>query len=414
MRPKQNDMINIVNGFGKRGDKVDRIILHADLNSFFASVECLFHPELKTVPMAVAGDEEKRHGIILAKNEPAKKYGIKTAEPIWQAKRKCPGLITVTPHHDQYLKYSRMVKQIYQRYTDQVESFSIDESWLDITGSMSDSGKEFADALRNTVKNETGLTISVGVSWNKVFAKLASDMKKPDATTVISRDNFKVKVWTLPAADLLFVGRATDNVLKKYGVHTIGDIAALSPEFLQRILGKAGKELWIYSNGLDVAPVAHTTDKEEIKSIGNSITGAKDIESADEAKKIVFKLSDSVAQRLRKHNMKCRAVQITLKDRDFHEIERQGKLSLSSNTAGEIAEKAMNLLTGNYNFEIPLRLIGVRACDLTNPEEGEQLSLFHDSAKHKRMENLEKSIDSIRDKFGENAVQRAIFIKKDE
>ena len=394
------------------GDELDRVILHADLNSFFASVECLNHPEWKTVPMAVAGDEEKRHGIILAKNEPAKKFGIKTAEPIWQAKKKCPGLITAAPHYGQYVNYSKAVKDVYQRYTDQVESFGLDESWLDVTGSVSGGGKDFADFLRKTVRGETGLTISVGVSWNKIFAKLGSDLKKPDATTVISRQNYKKTVWPLPASDLLFVGRATNSVLEKYGVHTIGDIAALSPEFLQNILGKFGRELWTYANGLDVSPVARITDQEEIKSVGNSMTAAKDIPSAGEAKKIVFLLSESVSQRLRKHGLKCRNVQITLKDRNFHEIERQGRLVTPSCVTGEIAEKAMELLTGNYNFRIPLRLIGVRACGLTNSEEGEQLKWFDDPEKHERMEKLEQSIDGIRDKFGKNAIRRAILIDK--
>lgn len=395
---------------------MERIILHADLNAFFASIECLFHPELKSVPMAVAGDAEQRHGIILAKNELAKACGVKTAEPIWQAKRKCPDLLTVAPRHDEYGKYSRIVKEIYNRFTDRVESFGLDECWLDMTGCLPDpaGAVNFADRLRKTVRDETGLTVSVGVSWNKVFAKLGSDLKKPDATTAITRDNYREVVWPLPANDLLFVGRATDNALRRYGVHTIGDIAASPPEFLQRVLGKLGRELWIYANGLDASPVAAAEEQREIKTVGNSITTAQDIIDIEEARKYIYLLSESVAQRLRRHEFKCRTVQITLKDKDFRVIERQGKLKLPSCTCAEIADKAMELLSKHYQFQTPLRLIGVRACDLTDPAEGEQLVLFDGSAKHSKAEKLEKSLDIIRAKFGQDSVLRAVTMENKE
>lgn len=392
---------------------MERIILHADLNAFFASVECLFHPELKNVPMAVAGDAEQRHGIILAKNELAKACGVKTAEPIWQAKRKCPDLLTVAPRHDEYGKYSRIVKEIYNWFTDRVESFGLDECWLDMTGCLPDPSESvnFADRLRKTVRDETGLTVSVGVSWNKVFAKLGSDLKKPDATTAITKENYHEIVWPLPANDLLFVGRATDNALRRYGVHTIGDIAASPPEFLQRVLGKLGRELWIYANGLDASPVAAAEEQREIKTVGNSITTAQDIVDIEEARKYIYLLSENVAQRLRRHEFKCRTVQITLKDKNFRVIERQGKLKLPSCTCAEIADKAMELLSQHYQFQTPLRLIGVRACDLTDPAEGEQLVLFDGSAKHSKVEKLEKSLDIIRAKFGQDSVLRAVTME---
>lgn len=357
----------------------DRIILHADLNAFYASVECLLRPELKEVPMAVvAGLEENRHGVILAKNEAAKKYGVKTAELISQAKRKCPGLQTVLPHHDLYWEYSRQVKAVYVRFTDQVESFSIDECWMDVTDIPSIHGNEerFADALRDAVRSETGLTISVGVSWNKVFSKLGSDLKKPDATTMITRDNFKGKVWPLPASDLLLVGRVTSDTLNQNGVHTIGDIAAADPEFLQRVLGNLGMKLWTYANGLDTSPVALVTNKEEYRTLGRSITTPRDVASEEEAKEYIFLLSEDVAQGLQDNNFKCRTMQITLKDTEFHTINRQGKLNMPTNKTAVITGKAMELLHHNYSFRIPLRLIGVTAGNLLDLSEGEQLTLF--------------------------------------
>ncbi|WP_379129742.1 DNA polymerase IV [Paenibacillus sp. sgz500958] len=358
---------------------MERIIIHADLNSFYASVECLLNPELKSVPMAViAGHEENRHGVILAKNELAKKYGVKTAESIRQAKSKCPELLTVLPHHDLYREYSGTVKAIYARYTSQVESFGLDECWMDMTSSSlnQDSVEAFANTLRETVKSETGLTISVGISWNKVFAKLGSDVKKPDATTMISRHNFKEKVWPLPASDLLFVGNATNNILSKHGIYTIGDIATSKLEFLQHILDNTGRKIWTYANGLDTTPVAYITEKEKYKTISNSLTTPKDVMDIKEARDYILFLSEGVAQRLQENNLKCKTVQIILKDTNFRTKSRQGKLSFPTYTATEIAEKAIDLLSHNYSFQVPLRLIGVTASDLTDLSEGEQLTLF--------------------------------------
>ena len=210
---------------------MDRVILHCDLNCFYASVELLSHPDLRDVPMAVCGDPNSRHGIILAKNEPAKKFGIQTAETIWQAKKKCPDLVLLPPHHDLYREYSRKVNAIYDEYTDLVEPFGIDESWLDVTHTLHLFGgdaRALADALRERMKRQLGLTLSVGVSFNKVFAKLGSDYKKPDATTVISRENWKELVWPLQVGDLLYVGGAARKLLKQYGITTIGQLPPAS------------------------------------------------------------------------------------------------------------------------------------------------------------------------------------------
>ena len=392
---------------------MDRIILHADLNSFFASVECIYAPALREVPMAVAGDAEQRHGIILAKNERAKRFGVKTAEPIWQARRKCPALVTVAPHHDRYLAYSRRVREFYRRYTDRVESFGLDECWLDVSANPAarKDPAAFADALRAEVYAETGLTVSVGVSWNKIFAKLGSDMKKPDATTLISREDYRSRVWPLPASALLFVGRATESALHRCGIYTIGEIAAAKPQLMQSILGKSGRELWVYANGLDESPVACADDREEVKTVGNSMTTPADIRTAQEAKKVILLLSESVAHRLRRLGLKCGTVQISLKDVHFHVMERQAKLVIPSFATGEIAQKAMELLNAHYTFAQPLRLIGVRACELISVADGEQMMFFDDAKRHERLEKLEQSIDRIRDKYGEKALRRALLLE---
>ena len=278
----------------------DRVILHCDLNCFFASVELLSHPDLRDIPTAVCGDPASRHGIILAKNEPAKRLGIQTAETIWQAKKKCPGLVLLPPHHGLYQEYSRRVNAIYEQYTDLVEPFGIDESWLDITGSMHLFGgdpKAIADALRRRLRQELGLTISVGVSFNKVFAKLGSDYKKPDATTVISRENWQDIVWPLPVGDLLFVGRAAGRVLHQYGVETIGQLAACSPQMLETLLGKLGLQLHEYANGLDGSPVRPAGQQEPVKSVGNGTTFPKNLTRWEEVQRGLAVLSDSVADR---------------------------------------------------------------------------------------------------------------------
>ena len=251
---------------------MDRVILHIDMNNFYASVETLYDPSLKDIPMAVGGDKERRHGIVLAKNMLAKAKGVKTAEALWEAERKCPGIKFVPPHFERYAKYSRLAKEIYMQYTDMVESFGLDECWLDVTGSrrLFGSGREIAEEIRARVKDELGLTVSIGVSFNKIFAKLGSDYKKPDAVTAFTRENFKELVWPLPAADLLFVGKSTQEALRKYGIYTIGDAAKADRKLLKRLFGKAGEQLSMYANGEDRSPVRRVNEHEEIKSIGNS------------------------------------------------------------------------------------------------------------------------------------------------
>ena len=329
----------------------DRVILHCDLNCFFASVELLSHPDLRDIPTAVCGDPASRHGIILAKNEPAKRLGIQTAETIWQAKKKCPGLVLLPPHHGLYREYSRRVNAIYEQYTDLVEPFGIDESWLDITGSMHLFGgdpKAIANTLRRRLRQELGLTISVGVSFNKVFAKLGSDYKKPDATTVISRENWQDIVWPLPVGDLLFVGRAAGRVLHQYGVETIGQLAACSPQMLETLLGKLGLQLHEYANGLDGSPVRPAGQQEPVKSVGNGTTFPKNLTRWEEVQRGLAVLSDSVAMRLRQQGLYCGGVSVSLRNAQFRTVSRQMRLPAPTHLMKDIWQSAMELTRSRY------------------------------------------------------------------
>lgn len=393
---------------------MERVILHSDMNSFYASVECLCRPEIRNSPVAVCGDIEQRHGIILAKNGIAKKYGVATGEAIWQAKQKCPSLVTVEARYDLYMQVSRAARQIYQRYTDRVESFGLDESWLDLTGFDASPayGLRVAQELRNIIHRELGVTVSVGVSWNKIFAKLGSDLKKPNAVTVISKENFKGKIWPLPACDLLYVGPATTRKLARYGIRTIGELAGAGPDFLRGMLGKWGETLWAFANGYDVSPVTHADFTAAIKSIGNSMTTWRDIENADEAWKVFTVLSESVGCRLRENGFHSKTVQISIRDINLDWQERQGKLRTPSCSAYEIAKRSMELFNENWDFHLPLRSLGVRACDLST-EGNCQLSFLEDAAHHERRERLESSVDVIRRRFGFQAVRRAVLLGDD-
>ena len=289
---------------------MERVILHCDMNNFYASVECMLNPSLREKPVAVCGSVEERHGIVLAKNYAAKAYGVSTGEAIWQAKQKCRDLVIVEPHYEQYMKFSKLAREIYNRYTDMVEPYGMDECWLDVTGSRYlGSGFEIADEIRKTVKFELGLTISAGVSFNKIFAKLGSDMKKPDAVTCIDRDTFREKIWGLPASDLLGVGRATDKVLSSYGIRTIGQLAAAPDALMQGWLGKNGMAVKRFANGEDCSPVMRSDYVSPVKSIGHGITTMQDLENSAEVWCVMLELVQEIGTKLRKHQKKLAVLQ---------------------------------------------------------------------------------------------------------
>lgn len=389
---------------------MERVILHCDLNSFFASVELLEHPELREKPVAVCGDPSTRHGIILAKNEAAKRFQVKTAETIWQARKKCPDLILLPSHHDKYRVFSKKVNAIYQRYTDLVEPFGIDESWLDVTGTLHlfhQNGRELADELRQVIRSELGLTISVGVSFNKVFAKLGSDYQKPDATTVIAPTNWKNIVWPLPVTELLFVGRAAGRVLNRYGIFTIGQLAAADQAVLVELLGKQGMQLHEYAWGLEASPVRPAGQRPPPKSVGNGMTFRHNLTGWEEMRSALDLLCDSVATRLRQSQMKCASVQITIRDPEFHTINRQAPLPLPTNLARELAAEAIALLRKNWIPGKPIRMLTVTASRLVPEWDAvEQIDLFQpDShARRRKLEQLERTMDSIRSKYGSDSI----------
>lgn len=397
---------------------MERTILHCDCNSFFASVECLFRPELRSVPMAVCGDPESRHGIILAKNETAKKHGIKTAETIWQAKRKCPQLVLTATRFHEYRRFSNQINEIYRRFTDLVEPFSIDESWLDVTGSRTlfGDGKTIADTLRAQIRQETGLTVSIGVSFNKIFAKLGSDYKKPDATTVISRRNYRDIVFPLPVDALIFCGKKTASALNGMGIHTIGALAAANRDSLTLRLGKAGAQLYDYANGLDSSPVRDYRDIREVKSVGNSITFRRDLADARDITNGISALADSVASRMRRLGVKCWVVQIGVRDPGLKTITRQKTLAAPTHLAKELAATAQELLSSCWNAGAPIRLLSISGTGLVpNDAPGGQLCLFmEDSAlRLARQEKLETAMDSIRERFGGAAVTYGGLLNSD-
>lgn len=395
----------------------DRVILHCDGNSFFASVETVLQPELRTVPMAVTGDPENRHGIILAKNDLAKQYGVQTAETIWQAKKKCPNLVCVPSHHDMYHDFYERINQIYLDYTDLVEPFSIDESFLDVTGTLHLFGmspRELADDIRCRIREEIGITVSVGVSFCKVFAKLGSDYKKPDATTVIMREDIPRIVYPLPVSDLLFVGKKSVEILNRHAIFTCEDVSRFDRSYLEHILGKSGGMLYDYIHGLDDDPVHDFYEKREVKSIGNSITFKKDLLGEAQVRAGVNELSDSVASRLRSKELKAYTIQVSIKDPNFKTIQRQRKLKQPLYLQKDISSVAMELIRENWDFSNPIRLLSVTGSDLVKKTElvVEQLSLFGAGTeepvltgeKQFQQEKIETTMDEIRSRFGKDKI----------
>ncbi|MBQ3109371.1 MAG: DNA polymerase IV [Clostridia bacterium] len=397
---------------------MSRVILHADFNAFYASAELISRPELRALPVAVAGEPEKRHGIILAKNQVAKELGVSTGEPIWQARQKAPGLVCLPPDFPKYERISRAAREVYAEYTPQVEPFGLDESWLDVSnrGFTLEHGRLLAEELRERIKREFGLTVSVGVANNKAFAKLGSDLKKPDAVTVLPPERYHELVWPLPAGDLLYVGRATSKKLARIGIYTIGDIANAPQDLLRALLGKWGVTLSLYARGEDPGTVAYREEEWRQKSISNSTTTPRDLVDAADVRLTLIMLSESVAARLRKAKAKCRVVQIHVRDCGLYSFERQQKLRRPTDLSSELIEAAMALFLANYRvpFPKPIRSVGVGAADLVPADAPQQLSLLEDESARLREERLERAIDYVRGRYGYDAIRRAVLLTDPE
>lgn len=391
-----------------------RKILHCDLNSFFASVECLLDESLIGRPVAVTGSVSDRHGVVLAKNQEAKVLGIKTGMTAYQAKKLVPNIVFTETHYDMYLKYSKAVKSIYNEYTDFVESFGIDEAWLDVTTCRRHGGDAFkiADEIRCRVKEEIGLTISVGVSFNKVFAKLGSDLKKPDAISVISRDSFKEILYGLPVENLLYVGRATKTKLNKLTIKTIGDLATADEKFLVSHLGKWGSILHSYALGNDNSEVKKFNERDDYKSIGNSLTFYRDLDNELDVETLFFLLSESVCSRMTDYGYKyARTVSINITDNNLLTTTRMAKLEHPSNVSTDISELAMKLFKKNFDWKSKVRGLGVSVSDFTNQD---QISFDENMKNVEKKENLEQTIESLRKRFGRSAINRAVVLREEK
>lgn len=410
---------------------VERIIIHSDLNNFYASVEKMRSPELANKPVAVCGSKEERHGIVLAKSEEAKKFGVKTGDTIWQAQRKCPNIIIVPPHFNLYIEYSKKVRAIYARYTDLIESYGIDECWLDLTKStllfpkydgekyievngekhFSDGFlRHLGDTIRNTVREELKITVSCGVSFNKVYAKLGSDLKKPDGTSVISKAHYKQIIFGLPVEELLYVGKATKEKLYKMGLNTIGRLAAADDNEMYKAFGKVGVTLLKNARGEDDSPVRHVDDKREMKSIGNSSTYAEDITNPRRIKRLLYVLSESVAARLRESGQGLAdTVHLWVRDSNLNDFSVQKKVRHTA-LCGEIAEHAYNLFENNFLQPFKIRSLGVTVSGFDNGKS--QLTFDETGGNYKKREAVERCVDQIRKKHGYSKLQRGIVAEE--
>lgn len=390
---------------------MEHTILHSDMNNCYASIELLYRPELRGKPLAVGGDPEARHGIVLAKDQMAKKAGVKTGMALWQARQVCPDIVFVPPRMDLYLKFSRLAHEIYGEYTDKQEAFGIDESWLDITESCSikGDGMTVANQISRRIKKELGITVSIGVSWNKIFAKLGSDYKKPDAITEISKENYKEIVWPLKAEELLYVGRATKRKLNQYGIRTIGELATADRKFLHRTLGKMGVVLSVFANGDDQTPVSYEDEHAPIKSIGNSTTTPRDLENETDVSIIIYLLAESVSARLRENHFVGDVIEISVRDNELHSFTRQRKISMPTNITSEIGLYAMQIFKENYNWNKPIRSIGVRVADLMTDTVPVQLDLFNNQERRDRQHKMDLAVDEIRRRFGYYSIQRGMM-----
>lgn len=391
-----------------------RNILHCDMNNFYASVECMLSPELKQYPVAVCGSVEERHGIVLAKNYKAKAFKVATGDAVWQAKQKCPDLVFVPPHYEEYLKYSKLAKAIYCDYTNQVEPYGMDKCWLDISGTKKLFGNpvDVANEIRERIKFELGLTISVGVSFNKIFAKLGSDYKKPDAVTVFEKETFREKIWGLPASDLLGVGRATTRVLNNYCIRTIGDLANSDYDFIKRILGKNGVSLWLYANGRDNSTVKDIKFVSPVKSIGHGITTVVDLSNEEEVWRVFLELTQGNGHKLRVHQKVAKAVAIYVRDNTLFSKQWQTQMQMVTQLPLVLAQYAFQLFKKRYDWRNPIRSVTIQAINLFPQDMPQQIDLFCDYERAEKQEKLDGCVEKLCQRFGKRCIRNAVLLQE--
>ncbi|MDU2599604.1 DNA polymerase IV [Anaerococcus sp.] len=383
-----------------------RVILHSDMNACYASIETKLNPHLKGVPIAVVGNPQNRHGIILAKSEEAKRMGVKTGEAIWQAQAKCPGIRLVPPHYGEYLKHSKMARNLYYEYTNQVEPFGLDECYLDVTGSthLFGGGENIAKEIRKRMKEEIGISVSIGVSFCKIFAKLGSDMKKPDAITIINEENFKDKVWPLEVCEMVGIGKATKRKLNKIGVFSLGDLACAPVGTLKNLLGVNGVYLWQYANALDIRQVVDRDHKQTIESIGNSCTCKRDLYTNEEVFNIMQELSFSVSKRLREAKLEAGGVEIFVRNNELQSFNFASHLQMPTQSSIIVVKKAIEVFKEKYNWSFPVRAVGIRAINLRNEGLGKQMDVFLNHEKFQKNEDVDTALYNIRKKYGEKSI----------
>lgn len=388
---------------------MERVILHADMNNCYASIETKLNPKLKGIPLAVCGRREDRHGIVLAKSQEAKVLGVKTGEAIWQAQLKCPNLLIVPPNYDEYLKHSRWARDIYYDYSNQVEPYGIDECWLDVSGSLHlfGNGRDIAEEIRSRIKKELGITVSIGVSFNKIFAKLGSDMKKPDAVTEIAREDFKEKAWNLPVEELLGVGKSSKKKLNRLMIFTIGDLARGDPDLIRMKLGINGVYLWNYANGRDYSSVTDRDYRDPVKSVGRGITTTEDLENNLEVYRVFRELSFGVSKALRSYGYLAGGIQISVKNNNLLSKQYQRQISYPSLSSTILAEEAYDLFLEKYSWESPIRALTIRAINLIGEKNGSQLSFYEDYSKLIKREKVDDAFFKIRERFGDYSISYA-------
>ena len=387
-----------------------KAVCHIDANYFYAQIEALYRPEIRDKAFVVGGDQESRKGIVLTKSPPAKKYGVKTGTSIREAMNVCPKLIVIPANYPLYLYFSHRMREIVLQHTDTIKPFGSDEMWAQLYGDKAEA-RDTVENIRKAIWQQLCLTVSIGVGDNLPYAKIGSDLAPNNGVRELWNEDKEKSVYPLPASDLLYVGSTTSDKLRKYGIHTIGDIVSNGPERICQILkNKTGETLWVMACGQDRTQVAHIETVEDIKSIGNSNTMPRDLVNDDDVRAAFYMLGESVAERMRENGFEATTLKISVRDNDLMSFERQVKLKRPTNLTAELVPAAMELFRKHYRWVKPVRSLGIRGTDLVPEGSIYQLNLFEDDEKRAKLVALERCADRIRGQFGQKSIQRAVLM----